>query len=160
MKALAQFLLVITLIVAVLAGYVIHAANIAVTPSGTLVESAADRQSAFDSLSQSAAVGSPDLILYGAQPSADSSQYVFVTYTIDLNNSNLLPVEWIQIALEPQGSDVLMIKPSIEDIAAFSAEQITLVLMTTRSASYTRNATLTYYVYGHEFNVPLVLGSK
>ena len=74
----------------------------------------------------------------------------------------LLPAEWIQISLEPQTGDVLMIKPSIEDIAALDSEKVELVLMTSRSNStaYSRTAEITYYVYGHEYTRQITLGAK
>lgn len=162
MRSLAKFLAVVTLIVAVLGVYLVQASEISVAPAGALVESAADRQSAFDSLTQSAAVGSPDLVLYNTDIAADPSEYIFVTYTVKISNRNLLAAEWLQISLEPQSGDVLMIKPAIEDISPLSSADVTLVLMTSRSnsTSYTRNASLTYYVYGHEYTVPLTLGAK
>ncbi len=162
MKAFAKFLTVVTLIVVLLGGYIVWASNIDVMPAGALVESAADRQSAFDSLTASAAVGSPDLILYNTDISMSSADYIFITYTIDMENHNLLPAEWLQISLIAQDGDVLMIKPAIEDIMPLDSEEISLVLMTSRSnsASYTRTAELTYYVYGHEITMPLTLGTK
>ncbi len=162
MKSLAKFLAVVTLIVVLLGVYLVRASVISITPAGALVESAADRQSAFDSLTQSAAVGSPDLVLYNADISADPAEYIFVTYTVKISNRNLIAAEWLQISIESQSGDVLMIKPSIEDIAPISSADVTLVLMTNRSnsTSYSRNATLTYYVYGHEYTVPLTLGAK
>ncbi len=162
MKALAKFLTVVTLVVVLLGGYIIWAANISVVPAGALVESAADRQPAFDSLTASAAVGSPDLVLYNTDISPDSADYIFVTYTVNMENRNLLPAEWLQLSLSVQDGDVLMIKPAIEDILPMDSEKIELVLMTSRSnsASYTRSAVLTYYVYGHEITMPLTLGAK
>lgn len=162
MKSLAKFLAVIALIVVLLGVYIVRSSTISVTPAGALVESAADRQSAFVSLSESAAVGSPSLVLYNTEISADPSEYIFVTYTLKISNRNLLAAEWLQIALESQSGDVLMIKPAIEDIDPMSELDVTLVLMTGRSnsTSYTRNAVLTYYVYGHEYSVPLTLGAK
>lgn len=162
MKAFSKFLLVITLIVILLGVYLVQASSISISPSGALVESAADRQSAFDSLSQSIAVGSPDLILYDTNLTGSSADYIFVTYKVDFSNLNLLPAEWIQISLEPQTGDVLMIKPSIEDIAALDSEKVELVLMTSRSNStaYSRTAEITYYVYGHEYTRQITLGAK
>ena len=55
-----------------------------------------------------------------------------------------------------------MIKPSIEDITALNSEKVTLVLMTARNnaTAYSRNAEVTYYVYGHEHTEYITLGAK
>ena len=160
MKALAKFLCVVTLLVALTGLYISHACNINVSCGSGLVESAADRIQAFDSIRYSMNVGSASLVPYRTGIPGSADQYVFVTYTLHLKNMNLLPVEWIQIELEPQNGDVLMLKPAVEDVMPFSEEVITLVLMTDRStASYLRSATLIYYVYGHEFRLPIQLST-
>ena len=158
MKALAKFLCVVVLLVVLTGLYISHACDITVTSGGGLVESAADRIQAFDSIRYSMTVGSSSLVPYQTGIGGNADQYVFVTYTLNLKNMNLLPVEWIQIDLQPQKGDVLMLKPAVEDVPPFSEETITLVLMTDRAAaSYARSATLSYYVYGHEFKIPVQL---
>ncbi len=158
MKALAKFLCVVVLLVALTGLYIFHACDVTVTSGGGLVESAADRIQAFDSIRYSMTVGSSSLVPYQTGISGNADQYVFVTYTLNLKNTNLLPVEWIQIDLQPQKGDVLMLKPAVEDVPPFSEGIITLVLMTDRAAaSYARSATLSYYVYGHEFKIPVQL---
>ena len=158
MKALAKFLTFVTVLVFLAGGYIYWAAEINVVPGGGLVESAADRTSAFESIRQSTELGSPDLIMFEDAITAGPDQYVFVTYTLRLRNRNILPAEWLQIDLIPQAGDVLMVKATVEDIPGFSEQLVSVVLLTDRTtASYARSATLSYYVYGHEFSVPVQL---
>ena len=157
MKAIAKFLTVVTLIVLLAGGYVYWAAALQVLPESGLVESAADRVQVFDNIVSTARVGSSDLIVY-SDTSGSAEQYSFVTYTLRLRNMNALPAEWLQLDLTPQQGDVLLVKASTEDVPAFSEKLLTVVLLTDRSAaSYARSATLTYYVYGHEFSIPVQL---
>ena len=158
MKAIAKFLTVVTMLVLLTIGYIFWAAELKVTPGGGLVESAADRASAFESIRQSTEIGSPDLIMFQNSIAAGPEQYVFVTYTLRMRNMNILPAEWIQIDMVPQAGDVLMVKATVEDVPGFSEQLISVVLLTDRTtASYARAATVSYYVYGHEVKVPVQL---
>ena len=158
MRAFAKFLTVVTVLVLLAGGYVYWAAELKVTPGGGLVESAADRASAFESIRQSSEIGSPDLIMFQDSIDYGPDQYVFVTYTLRMRNVNVLPAEWLQIDLAPQTGDVLMVKATVEDIPGLSEQLVSVVLLTDRTtASYARSATLSYYVYGHEYSVPVQL---
>lgn len=158
MKALAKFLTFITVLVLIAGAYIYWAAELKVTPGGGLVESAADRASAFESIRQSSEIGSADLIMFQDSIDYGPEQYVFVTYTLRMRNMNLLPAEWIQIDITPQAGDVLMVRATVEDVPSFDEQLVSVVLLTDRTtASYARAATLSYYVYGHEFSVPVQL---
>lgn len=158
MKALAKFLTFITVLVLIAGAYIYWAAELKVTPGGGLVESAADRASAFESIRQSSEIGSADLIMFQDSIDYGPEQYVFVTYTLRMRNMNLLPAEWIQIDIAPQAGDVLMVRATVEDVPSFDEQLVSVVLLTDRTtASYARAATLSYYVYGHEFSVPVQL---
>lgn len=160
MKALAKFLTVVTVLVLLAGGYVIWASELGVSPAGTLVESAADRTDAFESIRQTAAVGGSGVTLYADGMLGEPDEYVFVTYTLRLRNSNVLNAEWLQLELTPQEGDVLLLASSVEDVPAFSEQLYTVVLLTSRNtASYARSAELTYYVYGHEHKAALQLAS-
>ena len=157
MKAIAKFLTVVTLIVLLAGGYIYWAAELQVLPESGLVESAADRVQVFDNIVSAARIGSSDLIVY-SDASGSAGQYSFVTYTLRLRNMNALPAEWIQLDLTPHQDDILLVKATTEDVPAFSEKLLTVVLLTDRgAASFARNATLTYYVYGHEFSIPVQL---
>lgn len=158
MKAIAKFLTFITVLVLAAGGYILWAAELKVTPGGGLVESAADRASAFQSIRESSQIGSPDLVMFQDSIDYGAEQYVFVTYTLRMRNMNAIPAEWLQIDIEPQAGDVLMVKATVEDIPAFSEQLVSVVLLTDRTTvSYARAATLSYYVYGHEYSIPVQL---
>ena len=158
MKVLAKFLTTVTALVLLACGYVLWASELKVTPGGGIVESAADRASAFESIRESSEIGSPDLVMFAESIDYGPEQYVFVTYTLRMRNMNIIPAEWLQIDIQPQAGDVLMVKAVVEDVPAFNEQLISVVLLTDRTAaSYARAATLSYYVYGHEYSVPVQL---
>lgn len=159
MRAIAKFLTVVTVLVLLAGGYVIWAAELKVSSAGALIESAADRAEAFQNIYESMQIGAPELEVFASENiDPDPAQYMFVTYTLKVRNLNALPAEWMQLNIQPQDGDVLMVKPTVEDAPAFNEQLVTLVLLTSRSAAdYVRSATLNYYVYGHEYSVPVTL---
>lgn len=161
MKTVAKFLSVVTALVLLAGGYILWASGLKVSPGGLLVESAADRSEAFEGIRQSASVGSGSLTMFAPEIEQGPEQYIFITYTLRARNLNLLPAEWIQLEVTPQEGDVLLVKPTEEDVPAFNERLITAVLMTDRStASHARSAVLSYYVYGHEYRIPVQLGAQ
>lgn len=160
MRGIAKFLTLVTVLVLLVCGYVIKTSELSVTSGGAVVESAADRSDAFEGIRQMSAVGSDEITMFQNKIEAGAEQYSFVTYTLRLRNLNLLDAEWLQLDITPADGDVLMLKPAVEDVAAFNEQLITVVLMTDRTtASYTRSATLTYYVYGHPVTIPVTLAA-
>jgi len=160
MRAIAKFLTLVTVLVLLAGGYVIWASELKADSAGGTVQSAADVPEAFSGICQSAQVGSPDLVMYANNVDYGADQYLFITYTLRLRNANALPAEWLQLDIAPQQGDVLMVKSSVEDVPAFSETLLTVVLMTDRATgSYARQATLTYYVYGHEISFPVLLNT-
>ena len=158
MKAIAKFLTVITVLVLLAGAYVVRASQLKILPASGLVESAADRAQAFESIIASARVGSDELAVYSDGLPLNPEQYVFVTYTVKLRNLNALPAEWMELSLSPQPEDILLVKATVKDVPAFSEQLVTIVLLTDRAtASYARSAELTYYVYGHEITLPVRL---
>lgn len=159
MRAIAKFLTFITVVVLLAGGYLIWACELKVSPAGVVVESAADRPETFQSMYDASLVGSPNYIFFTQDPLVpDAAQYSLVTYTLKVRNLNALPAEWMQLDVEPKSGDVLIVKPSVEDAPAFNEQVVTVTLMTDRATSdYIRSATLSYYVYGHEYSLPLQL---
>ena len=158
MKAIAKFLTFVTILVILAGVYVVRTSELKVLPAAGVVESAADRAQAFESIIASARVGSDELEVYSNGLPLEPDQYIFVTYTLKIRNMNALPAEWMSLSIAPQAGDILMIKPTVTDIPAFNEQLVTLVLLTDRTAaSYARSATLTYFVYGHEITLPVQL---
>ena len=158
MRGIAKFLTLVTVIVLLACGYVIWASELSVSSAGAVVESAADRADAFESIRQMSEVGSADVIMFKESVEGDASQYSFVTYTLRVRNLNLLDAEWLQLEISPADGDVFMLKSTVDDVAALNEQLVSVVIMTDRMTNnYTRSAMLTYYVYGHAVSIPVQL---
>ncbi|MBQ8954072.1 MAG: hypothetical protein IJ048_08135 [Clostridia bacterium] len=158
MRIFAKFLTVITVLALLLAGYVVWASDAQVNAEGYKVEAAADRADSFSGVVNALRSGSDSIVAYQSGVAGSADQYVFVTYTIRMRNSDFIPFEWIDLALENKPGDVLLVKPTVQDIPALNQSLLSFTLMAERGiVDYERQATLSYYVYGHYKEMPLTL---
>ena len=159
MKVFAKCLAVITLAAVLLAGYVVWMSAAQVTAEGYQVEAAADRADSFEGVISALQSGSDNIVSYAADSIGSADQYVFVTYTIRMRNADLLPFEWIELTVQNQPGDVLLVKPTVQDIPALNQAVLSYTLMVERAAlpNYERAATLSYYMYGHYKEIPITL---
>lgn len=159
MKAFVKFLAVVTLLAVLFAGYVVWAADAAVSYEGYQVESALDRSDAFNGVVSAAQSGDDSVVRYDVSNIGSAESYEFVTYTLKISNRDILPLEWIDIQLNNLNGDVLLVKPTISDVPALNQALISFSLLVDRNAAagYQRAATLTYYIYGHAKTVELEL---
>ena len=158
MRVFAKFLTVITVLALLLAGYIVWASDAQVSAEGYKVEAAADRVDSFNGVVSALRSGSDNIVAFQNSVTGGADQYVFVTYTIRVRNSDFIPFEWIDLALESKAGDVLLVKPTVQDIPALNQSLLSFTLMAERGiVDYERQATLSYYVYGHYKEMPLTL---
>ena len=158
MRVFAKILTVITLLALLAAGYVIWASAAQVSAQGYKVEAAADRAGSFAGVVEALRSGSDSIVSYDGAPVGGADQYVFVTYTIRVRNADLVPFEWIDLSVRSKEGDVLLVKPAVQDIPALNQSLLSFTLMAQRGLiDYERQATLSYYVYGHYRQVPVTL---
>ena len=159
MKTFAKILTVITLVAVLLAGYVGWASTAQVTVEGYRVEAAADRADSFEGIVNAAKRGSDSIVTYRNGAIGTADDYVFVTYTIRVRNSDLLELEWIDLAIQNTADDIMLVKPTAQDIPALNQSILSYTLMVERAAlpQYERAAVLSYYIYGHYKEIPITL---
>lgn len=87
---------------------------------------------------------------FTASPLGEAAQYQLVDVTITLENRGLFDAEWIDLRAEPAAGDAAVYSLSGEGgtIAARSAGQVNLKLVTTARADALRRYRVQYYVYG------------
>lgn len=150
MRFLAKFLAFIAIVALLATGYVIWAADVGVASQGYVVESAADRAETFENIKNAIRGGTDGITVYGDGTIGNAEDYIFVTYTLQLRNRDVVPFEWVEMTVKNLPGDVLMIKPLIQSVPAFNETAISFTLMMDRGAvTYARDVVIGYYVYGH-----------
>ena len=71
---------------------------------------------------------------------------------------NALGAEWMDLNVTPKQGDLLQVNSKVTDLPAFNSETMTVILLCDRNATdLTREATLSYYVYGRYYETTLTL---
>jgi hypothetical protein len=84
--------------------------------------------------------------------------YQFVTYSVRLRNNGLLPAEWIQLQIHTgEGDAVLYNEPRSFTLSPSASGNIARTVLMKADADVSRVASVTYYVYGHQFSIDTLL---
>ena len=156
MKAVAKCLTVLALLAVLALAYVHYASRLIVRYAGVNVASCADYQQTFDTIRDYAQRGTADVTVFTEAPGYNSGDYKFITYTVDVRNLNALGAEWMDLNVTPKQGDLLQVNSKVTDLPAFNCETMTVILLCDRNATdLTREATLSYYVYGRYYETTL-----
>lgn len=156
MKTIAKLLTFITILALLGCGYLYVSRTMRVTGMNFALVSAADRPDDFTHYRDLSEVGDSSISMYESYVADDPTQYNFAVISFTVTNWSPFPAEWISLDIEMQDGDVMQIKLNTEDIPAYNQAQINTLLMTNWGVSdYAREATLTYYIYGNQVQIPL-----
>lgn len=158
MKTVAKLLTVLAVLAVLTLAYLRYASNLIVRYNGVTVTSCADYQETFNTIRDYALRGTADVTVFTSAPGLAAEDYKFVAYTVDVRNLNALSAEWMDLSLSPLEGDLLQVNPKVTDLAAFNSDTLTVMLLCDRSVTnLTREATLSYYVYGRCYELTLTL---
>lgn len=148
-----KIILAVTIAAVVLFAYVYISAQLSATLISVDVESAAQRQTVFESLSDALENGDLSAVQYSVMESSNPEDYAFVTYTVDLEGYNPLPAEWAVLALAPAQGDVVLVQGSPQTAAPFGKATVTATLLTRAdNVDAQRKIWVEYYVMGRALN--------
>jgi len=148
MSRITKFLLALAILLLALFIYAYASSSLTATQVNRVVESAADRQSVFESLADSLKRGDIST-QFAALPDGDPENYAFVTYTVQLEGFNLLPAQWAVLSLTPQEGDIVLIQGAPQEVPVFGGAQLSATLLTRADAADApRDLWADYYVMG------------
>jgi len=148
MKKLNIFLLIVFLLLAAFVAYFFIGGTLTVQMH-TITAPAADHPDAFTSIRNVIASGAAPMQFTGDVPQSPED-CTLVDTTITLTNRGMFPAEWIDVQVKNLPGDIAVYSLAGQgsDVAARSASQLNLKILTTEPAVAPRTITLTYYVYG------------
>ncbi|MCL2812348.1 MAG: hypothetical protein FWD25_10755 [Clostridia bacterium] len=158
MRVLAWALLVITIFAGLLIAYSLYAAELRVTQAQVRVAPAAEMATQFQGLYRAV----QERAVLGKQfqegPTDDPDAYDFHIYTVHLRNNGLVPADWVRLDVLPEPGAVLQSESeSAGYVPAVSPGEIQLVVLAQRGASPARQLSLTYFIWGRSYNLPVVV---
>jgi len=148
MKKLNIFLLIVLLLLVGFVAYFFIGGTLAAQTS-VITAPASDHREAFDSIRGVVASNAAPQ-QYAGSLSQSPEGYTLIDVSVTLTNNGMFPAEWLHITAAPLPGDVAVYSLTGEgsDIAARSASQINLKLITTEAADAARTVTITYYTFG------------
>jgi len=155
-RFVAWALLIITICVGLLIAYSLYAAELGVTSAEVRVVPAGEMITQFHGLHRAV----QERALLGKQFQEDFTDdpnaYEFHIYTVHLRNNGLIPADWIRLDVRPEPGDVLQSdSEGAGRLPAVSSGAIQLVVLAQRGAGAARQLSLTYFVWGRSYSIPI-----
>lgn len=89
----------------------------------------------------------------------DASEYVYLTYNLNVKNGCLVPIEMIEVQIVPMPNDVVQLG-NMQDfsLSAKTDGDLSASLLTTTGVSSAREMIVSYYVWGISFQQRIMAG--
>lgn len=158
MRYIAWFLAFVTLLALGLLAFVWHGAYLVVVETSVNVYNAAQQRENYENVRLAVEDGSfAGTVLQDASYRMPET-YDFVVYNVRLRNNGLLPAEWIQMQIVPDGADILAFGDERGySLAARSTGTLSMTMLSFAGTTTARTATVTYYVFGKPFEIKAVV---
>jgi len=149
-------MLMIVLVVAALGvvGYFFATAQVTITAYKAQGTPASQQEAYFNQLKQQVDQNEFQGTLFTTQTIGEAADYAFITYTLRLSNQCLVPLDMVEVQVEPGSEDVLQIgDTSVHSLEAKSMGDISATILTNVNSNSIRKLTVTYYVWGVSFAI-------
>ena len=88
-----------------------------------------------------------------------ASEYVYLTYTIRLQNDCLVPIDMIEAQVVPQSTDLLQIgDTTVRALSPKTAGEFQVQVLVPKDTHAVRDLIITYYVWGVSFTLRTTYG--
>lgn len=152
-------MIALVIVVVVVVGYFFFTAK--VTVAGCDINgSPADRQAnLFEQMKSYVALDAFPGTMFTQEPIGGAADYAFITYTLQLSNQCMVPVDMIEIQVIPETGDVLQIGDfSVHSLAAKTSGSVSATILTAKDSHSVREVLITYYVWGVSFSIRYTCG--
>jgi hypothetical protein len=97
--------------------------------------------------------------LFTSASIGEAADYAFITYTLRLDNACLVPIDSIEVQVEPDARDVLQLADGkVHSLDAKAQGDITATILTAADSHSIRELVVTYYVWGVSFSIRQTFG--
>jgi hypothetical protein len=140
-------------------GYFFLTAKVSVTASGAQGQLASQNTALFDQLKTQLDESSFQGTRFSTDALGNAEDYAFITYTVRLSNQCLVPIDMVEVQVEPDAGDVLQIGDiSVHSLKSRSVGDITATILTTKNNDAAREVVISYYVWGVSFSIRRAIG--
>ena len=159
LKYLTLFLIALLIIMVVVVGYFFFTAKVTVADCDITGSAAAIQPDLFAQVKQYAALDAFQGTLFSSEAIGDAAGYAFITYTIQLSNQCLVPIDMIEIQVVPQEGDILQIgNYEARSLQPKTQGSVSATILTNKDSHSVREVLITYYVWGVSFSIRYTCG--
>lgn len=146
--AIASFSLLLVMVL--LVGYLFLTAEVQVVDIQVKGTPASEDAQAFERLKQSVLDETFQGTLFQKPLEwKDADEYVYLTYTIRLRNSCLVPIDMVEAQVVPQSSDILQLANlEVRSLDLKSEGDLSVTILAPKDTHSVREMIVTYYLWG------------
>ncbi len=155
-----MFLMIAMVVLALgLVGYFYATAKVTIAAYNAEGVQASTRAELFEQIKAQAAQNTFQGTLFTDTPLGEVTDYAFITYTLRLNNQSLIPLDMIEVQVEPDTRDVLQLGDGkVHSLDVKAQGDISATILTAADSHAIREVVVTYYVWGVSFSIRQTLG--
>ncbi|MFH1513771.1 MAG: hypothetical protein ABIG45_10510 [Bacillota bacterium] len=159
LKYLMLFMIALLVVVIVVVGYFFFTAKVTVAGCDIMGDAATLQPDLFRQIKQYAALDAFQGIMFSQEPIGDAADYVFITYTLQLSNQCLVPIDIIEVQVIPKEGDVLQVGEfTVHSLQPKTRGSVSATILTKKDSHSVREVLITYYVWGVSFSIRYTCG--
>lgn len=148
------------LVMVLMVGYMFMTAEVVVTNISAQGIATANDTDAFSQLTSSVKEDTFTGTLYQKpQEWKEASDYVYITYTLNVTNNCLVPIDMIEVQIVPLSQDILQLSNTqTPALAQRTSGDVSATILTAQDSHPVREIILSYYVWGFGFTLHTTYG--
>ena len=159
LKYLMLFMIALLVVVIVVVGYFFFTAKVTVADCNIVGSTAVSQNQLFEQIKGYRSLDAFQGTLFSEEPIGDAADYAFITYTLQLSNQCLVPVDMIEVQIIPEPGDVLQIGDyEVHSLQPKTRGSVTATILTAKGSHSVRDVLITYYVWGVSFTIKTTCG--
>lgn len=159
LKYLMLFMIALVIVVLGIVGYFFFTAKVTVADCDITGREAVTQPDLFQQVNQYVSLGAFPGVLFADVGIGEASEYAFITYTLELSNQCLVPIEMIEVQIIPEDGDVLQLgNYKMHKLEPKTSGSVSATILTRKDSHSVREVLITYYVWGVSFSIKTTCG--
>ena len=153
MRILALILVLVVLLAGAFIGYCYYGAQMRIEGVGMALTPAGEAIGTYSGLLEQLENESFAGVVYHRPDFATADDFAFLTLAVRMGNRGVLPMDWIELAVQPGMADILQLPADrTPSLAPGTRGDFSTTLLTRAGADTARTITVTYYVMGTQYS--------
>ncbi|HRX09335.1 MAG TPA: hypothetical protein P5559_09255 [Candidatus Limiplasma sp.] len=159
LKYLMLFMIALVIVVVGIVGYFFFTAKVTVADCDITGHAAVTQPDLFQQVNQYLSLGAFPGVIFTDVGLGEAADYAFITYTLELSNQCLIPIEMIEVQIVPKDGDILQLGDyQIHKLAPKTSGTVSATILTQKDSHSVREVLITYYVWGVSYTITTTCG--